>query len=105
MADFTINYTTGSTLYVRTQKLADDTMTNITLTDVGDGTYTGNMPASTAKGQYRCEVWKQAGASPNQTNDTLLLPGETRIWSGENWDFNLAIGPYSEGMTKSGLRT
>lgn len=103
MADFTINYATGSTLYVRTQKLSDDTMTNITLTDVGDGTYTANMPSGTAKDQYRIEVWKQAGASPDPGGaDTMLTGGETRVWSGSNWDFNLASGPYANVSMRFG---
>lgn len=107
MPDFTIDYAAGSTLYVEAVRLSDEDSHTITLTDNGDGTYTGNMPDA-GLGQYRCSFYKQAGASPDTDNDTLLY-FEIRIWSGSEFDFDKAVaavaGPYkSTGMSFEGVR-
>lgn len=109
MPDFEVTYPTGSTLYITAERLSDRTTHTITLTDNADGTYTGNMSAGAGLGQYVCRVYKQLGASPDTDSDTLLTPGETRIWSGSEFDFDKAVavaqGTYrSTGMTFSGLR-
>ena len=110
MPDFTVNYPTGSTLFIIAERLSDASSHIITLTDVGDGTYTGDMPAPAGLGQYVCRPYKQLGASPDTDTDTLLAPGETRIWSGAEFDFDKAVdaalGTYRSGMmTFSGLRS
>jgi len=108
--DFSVTYPTGSTLYITAERLSDGTVHTITLTDNADGTYEGDMPAAAGLGQYVCRVYKQLGASPDTNSDTLLHPGETRIWSGSEFDFDKAVaaaqGTYkSTGMTFSGLRS
>jgi len=110
MSDFTVNYPTGSTLFIIAERLSDAESHTIALTDVGDGTHTGNMPASAGLGQYVCRPYRQIGASPALGTDKLLAPGETRIWSGSEFDFDKAVaaaqGTYkSTGMTFSGLRS
>lgn len=110
MPDFTVKYPTGSTVYITAERLSDAETHTIALDDNADGTYTGNMPAAAGLGQYVCRVYKQLGASSDPDNDTLLHPGETRIWSGAEFDFDKAVdaalGTYrSTGMTFSGLRS
>lgn len=109
MPDFTVNYPTGSTLYITAERLSDAATHTIALTDNGDGTYSGNMPAGAGLGQYVCRVYKQLGASADPDSDTLLHPGETRVWSGSEFDFDKAVqaalGTYKSSiMTFSGLR-
>lgn len=109
MPDFNMTYPTGSTLYVTAERLSDNTTHTIALTDNADGTYTGNMPSGAGLGQYRCNFYKQLGASPDTDNDTLLY-FETRIWSGSEFDFDKAVaaaqGTYkSTGMTFGGVRS
>lgn len=108
MPDFTVDYPTGSTLYITAERLSDGTTHTIVLDDNADGTYTGDMPTA-GLGQYVCRVWKQLGASPDTDSDTLLAPGETRIWSGSEFDFDKAVqaalGTYKSSiMTFGGLR-
>ena len=108
--DFTVNYPTGSTLYITAERLSDRTIHTIVLTDNADGTYDANMPSSAGLGQYICRLWKQLGASPDVDSDTNLHPGETRIWSGAEFDFDKAVdaalGTYKNtGMTFGGLRS
>lgn len=91
MSDFTVSYPTGSTLYAQAESILDGTDYNIALTDNLDGTYTGDMDSSAPRGQYVCRIWKQAGGSPDYDADTLLYPGETRIWDGADFDFDGAI--------------
>jgi len=107
MPDFTVNYATGNTLYVNAVRLSDESANVIALTDNADGTHTGDMP-SAGLGQYRCSFYRQLGASPAPTTDTLLY-FEMRIWSGSEFDFDKAVdaalGTYkSTGMTFTGLR-
>lgn len=109
MPDFTVTYPTGSTLFITAERLSDGTTHTIVLDDNADGTHTGDMPAAAGLGQYVCRVYKQLGASPLPATDTLLHPGETRIWSGEEFDFDKAVdaalGTYkSTGMTFGGVR-
>ena len=108
MPNFTVNYPTGSTLYITAERLSDNETHTIVLDDNADGTHTGNMPAGSGLGQYVCRGWKQLGASPAPTTDTLLIPGETRIWSGTAFDFDAAVkaaqGTYNSMMTFGGLR-
>lgn len=109
MPDFTVNYATGSTIYVTARRLSDGDTHTITLTDNADGTYEGNMPATAGLGQYQCVVYKQLGASPDTDTDTLLYPLGIRIWSGSEFDFDKAVhaaqGTYkSTGMTFTGIR-
>ncbi len=108
--DFTVSYSTGSTLYITAERLSDGTIHTITLTDNGDGTYSGDMPAAAGVGQYVCRPYKQLGASAVPASDTLLHPGETRIWSGTAFSFggavHEALGTYkSSVMTFAGLRS
>lgn len=110
MPDFNVTYPTSSTLYITAKRLSDGTSHTITLTDNGDGTYSGNMPSGAGLGQYICRVYKQLGASADPDSDTLLHPGETRIWSGSEFDFDKAVaaaqGTYKSSiMTFGGLRT
>lgn len=110
MSDFTVNYSTGNTLYIIAERLSDGDSHTIVLDDNADGTHTGNMPASAGLGQYVCRPYKQLGASPDTDTDTLLAPGETRIYSGSEFDFDKAVdaalGTYkSTGMTFGGLRS
>jgi hypothetical protein len=103
MADFTIKYPTGSTLYITAERISDATLYTIILTDNGDNTYTGNMDSSAPLGEYICRTWKQIGVSPDTDVDTLLHPGETRTWSGSAFDFDKAVqiinSPYRNAMT------
>lgn len=110
MPDFTVNYPTGNTLFIVAERLSDGSSHTIVLDDNADGTHTGNMPADAGLGQYICRPYKQLGASPDTDSDTLLAPGETRIWSGSEFDFDKAVaaaqGTYkSTGMTFSGVRS
>ena len=108
MPDFTVNYATGSNLYITAERLSDATLHTIVLTDNADGTYTGDMASSAGLGQYICRVYKRLGASPAPATDRLLHPGEMRIWSGSAWDFDAAVkaaqGTYNSMMTFRGLR-
>lgn len=108
--DWEIKYPTGSTLYVTVERLSDGESHAIVLTDNGDGTYGGSMPADAGLGQYVCRLYKQLGASRDTDADTLLHPGETRIWSGSEFDFDKAVqaalGTYKSSiMTFAGLRS
>lgn len=110
MPDFTVNYSTGNTLFVTAERLGDGSSHTIVLTDNADGTYTGNMPSDAGLGQYQCIVYKQLGASPDPDTDTLLYPIGLRIWSGQEFDFDKAVaaaqGTYRPtGMTFTGLRS
>ena len=98
MPDFTVNYTTGSTLYVTALRLGDSSSHTITLTDNADGTHTGNMPSTAGLGQYECVAYKQLGASPDPDTDTLLYPIGIRIWSGAEFDFDKSTGMSFEGL-------
>lgn len=109
MPDFTVTYPTGSALYITAERLSDADTHTIALDDNADGTYSGDMPSAAGLGQYVCRVYKQLGASADPDSDTLLHPGETRIWSGKEFDFDKAVaaaqGTYrNTGMTFSGLR-
>lgn len=107
--DFTVGYPTGSTLYIIAERLSDGASHTIALDDNADETYTGNMPAATGLGQYVCRVYKQLGAAPDTDADVLLAPGETRVWSGEAFNFDDAVkaaqGTYNSMMTFGGLRS
>lgn len=108
MLDFKVNYDTGNALYVIVERMSDGDSHTIVLTDVGDGTYTGNMPEDAGLGMYRCKFYKQSGASPDADTDILLF-FETRVWSGEAFDFDKAVaaaqGTYKPtGMTFGGIR-
>lgn len=110
MPDFSVSYPASNTVYITAERLSDGTTHTITLTDNADGTYSGDMPSGAGLGQYVCRVYKQLGASADPDSDTLLHPGETRIWSGSEFDFDKAVqaalGTYkSTIMTFSGLRS
>ncbi len=100
---FTISYPAGSTLYVSVYDLTTDQVRILAAVDNGDGTYTATMPADAPLGAYVCRVYKQIGASPDTAVDTVLHPGETRIWDGQNFNFDTAvnkiISPYNKGLT------
>jgi len=104
MADeFIVKYASGSTLYEVAERISDGTSYTIVLADNGDDTYTGSMDTSAPRGQYVCRTYKQIGASQDIDVDTLLHPGETRIWSGTEFSFNdaveRAVSPYRNAMT------
>lgn len=108
MADFTVKYATGSTLYITAERISDATLYTITLTDKGDGTYEGSMPTGALLGEYICRLYKQTGASPDTNVDTLLYPGESRVWSGTEFDFDKAVqninSPYRNAMNFRNIR-
>lgn len=111
MADeFIVKYPTGNTVYITAERISDGLSYTNALTDNGDDTYTGSMDASAPLGQYVCRAYKQLGASADPDSDTLLHPGETRIWSGSEFDFDKAVqaalGTYKSSiMTFGGLRS
>ena len=103
MADeFIVQYPSGSTLYIAAERISDGSSYTIELTDNTDDTYTGSMDTSAPRGQYICRVYKQLGASQDTSVDTLLHPGETRVWSGSKFSFEDTVdaitSSYRSGM-------
>lgn len=112
MSDFSdIDYTAGSTLYIRATRLSDVSAYNIDITDNGDGTYTpDDMPAAAGLGQYDCVLYRQLGDSQDPDNDMILMPLGVRIYSGSEFHFDNAVhaamGTYQSAfMNLVGIRT